>query len=161
MTRTELYEAVWSQPVATVATSLGISDSGLATVCKRFEIPRPPRGYWRRVKTGQILDRPPLPKPGSNPEVPLTIDGARALGVSTPRATALGELSPSSITEPKPEVDQSLAAERFAKANNQASDQLSSDQLSSEQAVRRYAAVEAEIERAMNAGVKFQRHQAA
>jgi len=53
MRRTELYKAVWADPVLHVAKRLGFSDRGLAEVCKRANIPTPPRGHWRRLQTGQ------------------------------------------------------------------------------------------------------------
>ena len=49
LTRTELYELVWHEPTRTVAGRLGISDVGLAKICRKFHIPRPWRGYWRSL----------------------------------------------------------------------------------------------------------------
>jgi len=162
MTRTELYDAVWLEPVSKVAVKLGLSDSGLATVCKRFDIPRPPRGYWRRIKTGQRLERPALPDPDNNPEVPLTIEGAKALGMipshSSHKGTfpALGEPPAPVITKPQPECCPLEAVERLAVGMGRMPAECTP-----EQAVRKYAAVEAELERAVNAGIQLQRNQAA
>lgn len=39
-----------------------LSDNGLRKHCKRLGIPLPYPGYWARVKSGQDLDRTPLPK---------------------------------------------------------------------------------------------------
>lgn len=69
MNRIDLYRAVWARPVFHVAKQLGISDRGLAKVCQRMDVPTPPRGYWRRVDTGQRLEAAPLPRPDYNPEV--------------------------------------------------------------------------------------------
>lgn len=44
--RKELYQRVWSEPVTKLAKEFGLSDVGFAKLCKRNEIPRPPRGYW-------------------------------------------------------------------------------------------------------------------
>lgn len=60
--RTRLYRQVWSIPGSQLAILYGISDVGLAKVCKRYLIPRPPRGYWARRAAGQNVQRPPLPK---------------------------------------------------------------------------------------------------
>ena len=60
-TRKELYKEVWSTPVTILSRKYGISDVGLAKTCKRNEIPRPPRGYWARVQSGQKMDKTPLP----------------------------------------------------------------------------------------------------
>ncbi len=51
-TRNELYDLVWSQPMRTVAASVGISDVALAKQCKKANIPVPTRGYWARKQAG-------------------------------------------------------------------------------------------------------------
>jgi hypothetical protein len=43
--RKELYDLVWSQPMRTVAASVGISDVALAKHCKKANIPVPTRGH--------------------------------------------------------------------------------------------------------------------
>lgn len=67
-TRQQLYELVWSGPMTTLATSLGISGVGLAKACRRGDIPVPPRGYWARLNAGQRMTRTPLPRraPGAS-----------------------------------------------------------------------------------------------
>src|SRR5687767_12788611 len=45
LTREELYELVWSTPMSRLAGRYGLSDVGLAKVCDRHHVPRPPRGY--------------------------------------------------------------------------------------------------------------------
>jgi hypothetical protein len=62
LTRQQLYEEVWNEPMIKVAVRYGISDVGLKKVCKRNNIPVPGRGYWRKVETGQKVKRLPLPK---------------------------------------------------------------------------------------------------
>lgn len=59
--REKLYEQVWTIPGARLATLYGISDVGLAKVCKRYRIPRPGRGYWARIAAGQKMRKVPLP----------------------------------------------------------------------------------------------------
>lgn len=70
-TRQQLYELVWSGPMTTLATSLGISGVGLAKACRRGDIPVPPRGYWARLTAGQRIARTPLPRraPGMSDRV--------------------------------------------------------------------------------------------
>jgi hypothetical protein len=58
--RDELYERIWSKAMSKVAAEYGLSDVGLAKVCERLEVPRPPRGYWARVAHGHVVERPPL-----------------------------------------------------------------------------------------------------
>jgi hypothetical protein len=60
--REALYNEVWSEPVITVAKRYGMSDNGLRKHCKKLGIPLPFAGYWARVKAGQQVSRPVLPK---------------------------------------------------------------------------------------------------
>ena len=52
LSREELYELVWSEPIQILAKRFGLSDVGLAKVCKRYQIPRPGRGYWAKQQSG-------------------------------------------------------------------------------------------------------------
>lgn len=61
LTREELYEQVWTTPMRLLAKSYGISDVGLAKVCKRHKIPRPSLGYWAKKQVGKAPRRPRLP----------------------------------------------------------------------------------------------------
>ena len=58
----ELYELVWEKPMHTLSREFGVSDVGLAKICKRHNIPRPERGYWARLYAGRKVKKPPLPK---------------------------------------------------------------------------------------------------
>jgi hypothetical protein len=62
LTREQLYEKVWSQPVWSLAKEWGLSDVGLAKICKKHNIPRPGLGYWRRKQLGYSVKQVPLPK---------------------------------------------------------------------------------------------------
>ena len=61
LSRTALYELVWTKPVRDIASDFGISDVALAKRCRALKIPVPPRGYWARVEAGQKPRRPSLP----------------------------------------------------------------------------------------------------
>lgn len=61
MTREELYEQVWSQPMRTLAASMGISDVALAKRCRTANVPVPPRGWWARKEAGKPVKIEPLP----------------------------------------------------------------------------------------------------
>jgi hypothetical protein len=50
--REKLYEEIWAEPMMQVAKRYGISDVGLAKICKKMNIPRPPRGYWTKKSYG-------------------------------------------------------------------------------------------------------------
>jgi hypothetical protein len=62
VTRGELYEKVWSEPMVKIAKEFGISDRGLAKTCKRLEVPVPPRGYWAKLQADKRVSK--LPPPG-------------------------------------------------------------------------------------------------
>jgi hypothetical protein len=61
ITREELYEAVWTESVQKLAASLGISDVGLAKICRKLGVPRPGRGYWAKSRGARKLLKKPLP----------------------------------------------------------------------------------------------------
>lgn len=67
LTRLELYELVWSEPISQIAPRFGLSDQGLSKKCKAHKIPRPPRGYWAKVQNGYKIKKPPLKKLGDSP----------------------------------------------------------------------------------------------
>ena len=59
--RHELYEKVWQFPLRKLAAEYGISDVGLAKVCRKLEIPLPGLGHWTKIACGHSIPRPPLP----------------------------------------------------------------------------------------------------
>jgi hypothetical protein len=61
LTRDELYELVWSRPMSQLSREYGVSDVGLAKICKKHQVPYPPRGYWAKVRNGRQVRRPALP----------------------------------------------------------------------------------------------------
>ena len=65
LTRQELYERVWATPMRLLAKEFGLSDVGLAKICRKHNISRPPLGYWAKVAHGQSPERPPLPAASS------------------------------------------------------------------------------------------------
>ncbi len=61
LTRAELYELVWAEPVARLAKRWGVSDVAVAKWCRKLNVPRPGRGYWARVQAGHKGGRGSLP----------------------------------------------------------------------------------------------------
>jgi hypothetical protein len=61
LTREDLYERVWAEPMRTLAQRYGLSDVGLAKTCKRLRVPVPGRGYWARKAAGHKVKQLPLP----------------------------------------------------------------------------------------------------
>ncbi|MCE9528180.1 MAG: hypothetical protein K8R36_19230 [Planctomycetales bacterium] len=66
LTRQQLYERVWQEPMSRLAATFGLSDVGLAKICRKHNVPRPPRGYWAKKEFGQSPAQTPLPKPENN-----------------------------------------------------------------------------------------------
>ena len=60
--RTSLYDMVWNKPVTKVAEDLGISDVALHKICRKHQIPVPPRGHWAKLAAGKPVKNTPLPK---------------------------------------------------------------------------------------------------
>lgn len=55
LTRQDLYDQVWTEPMQTLAARYGLSGVGLAKTCRRMNIPIPGRGYWARKAARQPL----------------------------------------------------------------------------------------------------------
>ncbi len=53
LSRENLFALVWEKPTQEVASELGVSDFAIAKQCARPQIPKPQRGYWARVQSGQ------------------------------------------------------------------------------------------------------------
>lgn len=62
LTRKELYDLVWSEPMTTVCKRFGISDNGLRKHCKSMNIPTPPMGYWAKYQNQKKVEKIPLPR---------------------------------------------------------------------------------------------------
>jgi hypothetical protein len=77
LTRQELYDLVWSEPVYKVAERYGISGVAFAKKCRNFGIPLPERGYWNRLQAGKKVRKTPLkPAAAGTSENVLIIQGA-------------------------------------------------------------------------------------
>lgn len=68
LTREELYDLVWTDPVRTVAARFGVSDVWVKKVCQRANVPVPQRGYWAKLQAGKPVVRVKLPsrEPGQS-----------------------------------------------------------------------------------------------
>ncbi|MDT3403761.1 hypothetical protein [Mucilaginibacter terrae] len=61
LTRHEMYELVWQQPITKIAEKYVISDVGFRKACLRMNIPVPNAGYWSKIYAGQKMKPPELP----------------------------------------------------------------------------------------------------
>lgn len=71
ITRKQLYDLVWAEPMRRLATRYGVSDVALAKTCRKHDIPRPPRGYWAKKAAGQTPRQTKLPNPGDDSKITL------------------------------------------------------------------------------------------
>jgi len=46
----ELKKLVWEKPIYQIAIEKGVSDTTIRKWCEKFEIKRPPQGYWIKKK---------------------------------------------------------------------------------------------------------------
>ena len=104
ISREALYELVWSKPTTIVAREFRVSDVAVIKVCRKLNVPRPPRGYWARRRYGYaVMDAPPLP--ARNDETPsehtFTAAVDRPAGTSRPMGPAIVAI-PKSSREPHP-----------------------------------------------------------
>lgn len=65
----ELYQRVWQEPIIQLAKSFAISDVGLATICRKHDIPRSPRGCWAKKQFNKEPPQTPLPKSENDDEI--------------------------------------------------------------------------------------------
>ena len=93
-TRQELYDLVWSIPMAKLAERYGISGNGLAKACRKAEIPVPERGYWAKLQAGKKAVRKALP----------------AVKRDTPRTVIISPPGKREDSTPPPPVPDSVAA---------------------------------------------------
>ena len=134
LTREQLYEQVWAEPMATLGPKLGLSDVGLSKVCRRLNVPVPGRGYWRQKEVGQKVRRAPLPKlpAGATQGMREVRLRKNTSGTASPEAAgpvaeqarfeALGEnriVVPEMLEDPHPLVARSVKALRKAKRDHQ------------------------------------------
>lgn len=66
VSREELHRLVWETPMIRLGERFGISGNGLAKICRRLDIPYPPRGHWAKKAAGHKVATTPLPPAKSN-----------------------------------------------------------------------------------------------
>lgn len=147
MNRSDLYKAVWADPVFHVARRLGISDSRLSTICKQAEIPTPPRGYWRQIQTGQVPERVPLPRPEDDSVVPFKLDDVSTTAIAAkPPAAAKQAVTGEEIEgTPLPEPGTAIKADWLELVPGE---------------TRAASAIKAEYQQLLSLASMFEQHQA-
>ncbi len=75
VTRKELYDLVWDQPINKIAKKLKIEQQRLKEICGENKIPLPTRGYWSKVRFNKEVGKTQLPKTeNSNAQISLNPD---------------------------------------------------------------------------------------
>lgn len=118
LTREELHRQVWTVPGVHLAARFGLSDTGLAKICRKLDVPRPPPGWWAKKAAGKKVRSMPLPdlRSGTPDRIRITptperTDGLREdIGRTTER---LGGIAvPAKLTRPHPLIAGWLADRR-------------------------------------------------
>lgn len=55
LSRKDLYDLVWSEPLTAIAKKHQTSDYVLRTVCKKYNIPLPKSGHWMKLQFGKSV----------------------------------------------------------------------------------------------------------
>ena len=99
LTRKQLHDLVWAEPMMRLAKRYGVSDVALAKTCRKHDIPRPPRGYWVKKSVGKPTKKTPLPRP--NDETTIRLQDPETVGISSPELN--NEVKEKTAAESKPE----------------------------------------------------------
>jgi len=80
LTRKEIYDLVWTEPLSRLAKKYKISDNGLRKICKRMNIPIPAIGHWQKIQYGKPVIIAKLPKKSEGKDE-ITLDEKKAGGI--------------------------------------------------------------------------------
>lgn len=61
ITRKDLYELVWKEPLSKLSKKYALSDNGFRKLCIRLNIPIPKNGYWQKLKFNKPVKIEKLP----------------------------------------------------------------------------------------------------
>src|SRR3954470_2281880 len=126
VSRDELYALVWDTPVTRLAEQFALSGNGLAKICRRLDVPYPPRGYWARREAGKKVTQAALPaiRPGTRAQVtiapslpaprPPHMPSELEEGLATARRLTAGLRVPGKLHQP---IASSPAGSRSANAS--------------------------------------------
>ncbi len=122
--RQELYEKVWKFPLRKLAAEYGISDVGLAKVCRKLDIPLPGLGHWTKIARGHAIPRPPLPAMETVPALVRQVREPQAavLPEDVPHLEAIERIA----AEPSPSVTKAMLAHPLVEKTRSVLNQSSS-----------------------------------
>ena len=72
LTRMQLYARVWEKPMTKLSQEFGLSDVGLAKICRKNGIPLPDRGYWAKVGAGKKVVQKTIQRKDYDPVIEIT-----------------------------------------------------------------------------------------
>lgn len=99
ITRTELYDLFWSEPIKKIATRFGVRPIEIVNAADQAAIPRPPGGHWTQLAFGKASERIPLPPAAEGQPETVTL-------AYIPKPHISGAIKPSSKVAPITEVTQ-------------------------------------------------------
>ena len=124
VSRKELYEEVWTEPMTTVANRYDMSSNFLARAGEQLNIPRLSRGYWAPLKAGQKLWKPPLAAQRAGDVLEWSRDGERAdslrAGTRHPVAQASEVGTVGATSSPRVAIRENFEAGRVSREAPQA-----------------------------------------
>ncbi|MDX1245413.1 hypothetical protein GOL91_03595 [Sinorhizobium medicae] len=94
ISRQEVYDLVWSEPVSSLGVKFGISDVAFAKTCRKNDIPLPPRGYWAKLQAGKKASKERLRPRGLGMPEFVQFGGDRWSYYSQPKNLAEVDLPP-------------------------------------------------------------------
>ncbi len=107
VSREELYVLVWATPMIRLGEQFGLSGNGLAKICRKLDVPYPPRGWWAKKAAGKKVVQTPLPK--LKPGMPRAAQIIQRVGqLETPRPD---------LEELRKQVDEIVLPDRLARAH--------------------------------------------
>jgi hypothetical protein len=119
ISRKELYDQIWTTPITKLSKQYGLSDVGFAKICKKYNIPRPPRGYWAKQAAGHNLKRIPLP-PGKEELIEINANPFRRTDLKTrpEKRQNIPVIVPKTLRNPHPLVKDSAEKLELCEPNN-------------------------------------------
>ena len=125
LSRKELYEEVWQTAMTQLAKQYGLSDVGLAKLCKKYDIPRPPRGYWANKSAGMNVERQPLPKRKGNDDIVISSNQYIREGAESGKSIQdylpemdIGQIVvPKRLTNPHPLIEKAIRILEVSRPN--------------------------------------------
>ena len=116
ITREDLYVAVWREPMTRLAPAYGMSQFALASLCRKLQVPAPPRGHWSKLAHGKPSPRPPLPAfqpEGVKEDAPRRERPARPEVPTPPAAPLVAPVRKPVLLEGRPEQAVAVVSERL------------------------------------------------